>query len=150
MHMSLGKRLLESIRSGSLHVDWQCEDVSVDVEVEVSDRLSMLVRRIYVLGAKRDTTPLRLKKQAQAAIDRLTYLDTSLRLIEWDQISNMLQIRGRPDRAEGVPAQYFEIIVDRSPSILLHRRSGHETIPFHISKDCFVRIIDDLVRIVRS
>ena len=147
--MSLGEKLLGPIWAGSLHVHWQSEDVNVDVEVEVSDRLSMLVRRMYVLETKRDATPLRLKKQAQAAIGRLTYLDTSFRLIEWDQISNMLQIRGRPDRAEGVPPQYFEIIIDRSPSILLHRRSGQETIPFHISNDCFVRLIDDLVRIVR-
>jgi hypothetical protein len=89
--------------------------VNVDVEVEVSDRLSMLVRRICVLGTRRDPTPLLLKKQAQAAIDRLTYLDSRFRLIEWDQISNMVQLRGRPDRAAGVPPEYFEIIIDRSP-----------------------------------
>jgi hypothetical protein len=149
MHMSLGDKLLESIRAGSLHVNWQSEDVNVDVEVEVSDRLSMLIRRICVLGAQRDATPLMLKKQAQGAIDRLTYLDSSLRLIEWDQISNMVQVRGRPDRSPGAPPQYFEIIIDRSPSILLHRRCAHETTPFHVSTDCFVRLIDDLVQIVR-
>ena len=146
--MSLGQRLLEPIRSGCSHIDWECEDAEVIVDVEVSDRLAMLVRSIYVLGRKRDLTPLLLKKQAQAVIDRLIYLNTGLRLIEWDRISNQLQVRGRPDRADGTP-QYFEIIIDRSPSILLQRRSGRETIPFHISNDCFVRLIDDLVRIVR-
>lgn len=109
----------------------------------------MLMRRICVYGGKREATPLVLKKQAQAVIDRLTYLDSTLRLIEWDRISNIVQIRGRPDKTDGVPPQFFEIIIDRYPSILLHRRAANETIPFHISNDCFVRLIDDLVRIVR-
>ena len=104
--MSLGQRLLEPIRSGCSHIDWECEDAEVIVDVEVSDRLAMLVRSIYVLGRRRDLAPLLLKKQAQAVIDRLTYLDTSLRLIEWDQISNMVQMRWRPDPAEGT-RQYF-------------------------------------------
>ena len=94
-------------------------------------------------------TPFLLKKKAQALIDRCTYLDSSLRLIEWDQISNIAQIRGRPDTVEGMPPQYFEILVDRCPSILLHRRSANETIPFHISNECFVRLIDEMARIIR-
>ena len=147
--MPLGQQLLEAIRSGCLQIDQQCHDVNVIVDVEVSDRLAMLVRRIYVRGGKREATPLLLKKQAQAVIDRLTYLDSSLRLIEWNQESNIVQIRGRPDTAEGMPPQYFEIIVDRYPSILLHRRWANETIPFHISNECFVRLIDEMVRIVR-
>ena len=146
--MSLGQQLLEPIRSGSSHIDWECEDAEVIVDVEVSDRLAMLVRSICILGRKRDAAPSLLKKQAQAVIDRLTYLDTTLQLIEWDRISNMVQRRGRPDRADPMP-QYFEIIIDRSPSILLHRRCAQETIPFHISNDCFVRLVNDLVKIVR-
>ena len=98
--MSLGQQLLEPIRSGCSHIDWECEDAEVIVDIEVSDRLAMLVRSIYVLGRKRDAAPSLLKKQAQAVIDRLTYLDTSLQLIEWDRISNMVQMRGRPDRAD--------------------------------------------------
>ena len=147
--MSLGQQLLEPIRSGSSHIDWECEDAEVIVDIEVSDRLAMLVRSIYVLGRKRDPAPSLLKKQAQAVIDRLTYLDTTLQLIEWDRISNMVQMRGRPDRADPTLPQYFEIIIDRSPSISLHRRCAHETIPFHISNDCFVRLVNDLVKIVR-
>jgi hypothetical protein len=147
--MSLGQQLLEPIRSGSSHIDWECEDAEVIVDIEVSDRLAMLVRSIYVLGRKRDPEPSLLKKQAQAVIDRLTYLDTTLQLIEWDRISNMVQMRGRPERADSTLPQYFEIIIDRSPSILLHRRCAQETIPFHISNDCFVRLVDDLVKIVR-
>ena len=148
--MSLGQRLLEPIGSGSLHIDWECDEANIIVDVEVSDRLAMLLRSIYVLGGKRAARPFLLKKHAQALIDRLTWLDSSLRLIEWDQISNTAQIRGRPDTREGMPPEYFEIIVDHCPSILLHRRSGNETTPFHISNDCFVTLIDEMVRIVRS
>jgi hypothetical protein len=119
------------------------------VDVEVSDQLAMLVRRIYVSGGTREATTLLLKKQAQAVIDRLAYLDGGLQLIEWNQVSNIVQLRGRPDTAEGMAPQYFEIIVDRCPSILLHRRSGTGTIPFQISNERFARLIDDLVRIVR-
>ncbi len=147
--MSLGQRLLEPIQSGCTHIDWASEDVEVIVDVDLSDQLAMLMRSVYVVGSKSDVTPLLLKKQAQAVIDRLSYLDASLRLVEWDRISNMVQMRGRPDKADGALPQYFEIIIDRTPSILLHRRCAHEAIPFVISTECFVRLVDDLVQIVR-
>jgi hypothetical protein len=147
--MSLGQQLLEPIRSGCSHIDWECEDAEVIVDVEVSDRLAMLVWSIHVLGRKHDPTPSLLKRQVQTVIDRLTYLDTTLQLIEWDRISNTVQVRGRPDRADPKLPQYFEVIIDRSPSISLHHRCAHETIPFHISNDCFVRLVNDLVKLVR-
>jgi hypothetical protein len=147
--MRLGERLLEPIRSGCLHVDWQSDDVEIVVDVDVSDRLGMLARRVCVYGGKPEASPSALKKRAQAVIDRLTYLDERLRLIEWDHLSNMVQIRGRAEKtSEGQP-QFFEIILGHDPSILLHRRLGNETIPFHISNECFVRLIDELVSIVR-
>jgi hypothetical protein len=147
-HVSLGQRLLEPIRSGCSHIDWASEDAEAIVDIEVSDRLTMLMGSIYVLGNKPVTEPL-IMKQPQAVIDRLAYLGGSLRLIEWDQISQMIQMRGRPERADGKPPEYFEIIIDRTPSILLHRRCAQETIPFLVSIDRFVRLVDDLVRIVK-
>jgi hypothetical protein len=45
---------------------------------------------VYVLRGKRAATPFLMKKQVQALIDRLTYLDSSLRLAEWDQISHIV------------------------------------------------------------
>jgi hypothetical protein len=149
MMRMLGERLLEPIRSGCSHVDWQSDDAEIVVDVEVSDRLGMLARRVCVYGGKPEASPSALKKRAQAVIDRLTYLDSTLRLIEWDHLSNMAQIRGRQDKTGGVQPQFFEIILGNDPSILLHRRLGNESIPFYISNECFVRLIDELVSIVR-
>ena len=43
--MPLGEQLLEPIRSGCSHIDWQCDDdVNAIVDVEVSDQLAMLLR----------------------------------------------------------------------------------------------------------
>jgi hypothetical protein len=147
--MPLGEQLLEPIRSGCLHVDWQSNDAEIVVDVEVSDRLGMLLRRVCVYGGKPEATPSALKKRAEAVIDRLTFLDSTFRLIEWDHLSNMAQIRGRPDKTSGIQLQFFEIILGHDPSLLLHRRSANETIPFYISNECFVRLIDELVSIVR-
>jgi len=147
--MRLGERLLEPIRSGSLHVDWQSDDAEIIVDVDVSDRLGMLARRICVYGGKPEATPSALKKRAQAVIDRLAFLDSTLRLIELDHFSNMAQIRSRPDKSSGIAPQFFEIILGHDPSILLHRRSANDTIPFYISNECFVRLVDELVSIVR-
>jgi hypothetical protein len=147
--MQLGQQLLEPIRSGCSHIHWQSDDVEIVVDIEVSDRLGMLVQSISVYGSKSEVTPSVLKKQAREVIDSLSYLDSNLRLIEWDRVSNILQIRGRPDKTEGRPVQFFEIIIDRQLSILLHRRSANEIISFHLSNECFVRLIDELVRIVR-
>jgi hypothetical protein len=102
-----------------------------------------------VYGGKPDATSAAIKKRAQAVIDRLTFLDSTLKLIEWDHLSNMAQIRGRPDKTSGIQVEFFEIILGHDPSILLRRRSANETIPFYISNECFVRLIDELVRSLR-
>jgi len=146
--MRLGEQLLEPIRSGCSHIDWQSDDAEIVVDVEVSDRLGMLARRLCVYGGKPEAASSALKR-AQAVIDRLAFLDSTLRLIEWDRLSNMAQIRGRPDETSGIQIQFFEIILGHDPSLLIHRRSAQETIPFYISNECFVRLIDELVSIVR-
>jgi hypothetical protein len=150
IRMRLGEQLLEPIRSGCSHVDWQADDAEIVVDVEASDWLGMLAERICVYGGKPAATPAAIKKRAQAVIDRLTFLDSTLRLIEHDQISNKIQIRGRPDKRSGIQVQFFEIILGHDPAILLHRRSANETIPFYISNECFVRLIDELVSIVTT
>jgi hypothetical protein len=149
MSMRLGEQLLEPIRSGCSHVDWESDDAEIVVDVEASDRLGMLAQCICVYGGKPDATSAAIKKRAQAVIDRLTFLDSTLKLIEWDHLSNMAQIRGRPDKTSGIQVEFFEIILGHDPSILLRRRSANETIPFYISNECFVRLIDELVRSLR-
>jgi hypothetical protein len=132
-----------------LHIDWHSQDAEIAVDVEVADRLGMLARRVCVYAGKAEATPSGLKKRVQAVIDRLTFLDSTLKLIEWDRLSNMAQMRGRPDKTSGIQLQFFEIIFAHDPSLLLHRRLANETIPFYMSNECFVRLIDELVSIVR-
>jgi len=141
--------LLEPIRSGCLHVSWQSDDVEIVIDLEDSDRLGLLLRRICIYDDKLEGMRSILRKRAQVVIDRLTYLDNSFRLIECDEFSNVAQIRSRPDKADRTSPQFFEIILGHEPAILLHRRSGNDPIPFYVSTECFVRFVDDLVSIAR-
>ena len=61
--MRLGERLLEPIRSGSLHVDWQSDDAEIIVDIDVSDCLGMLARRICVYEGKPEATPPRSRNE---------------------------------------------------------------------------------------
>jgi hypothetical protein len=147
--MRLGERLLEPIRSGYLHISWQSDDLEIVIDVEDSDRLGLLLRRVCIYRGKLESTASTIKQRALVVIDRLTYLDNSLRLIEFDEVSNVAQIRSRPDKTDRTSPKFFEIILGHEPAILLYRRSGNDTIPFYVSTECFVRLIDDLVDIAR-
>ena len=148
--MVLEQQLLEHIRPGSSNIHRQFGDVKVAVELEASNQSGMLVRNIRLYGGTPEASPSVLKKRAEAVIDRLTRFNSNLRLMEWDRISNILRIRFRPEKADDGPVQFFEIIIDREPLITLHRLWADATIPFHVSSECFARLIDELVRIVHQ
>jgi hypothetical protein len=112
------------------------DDVKITTDIEASDQLGMLVRRIQAESAsKRD-----LRKQAAAIVEKITYLGTELKVIEVDGVSEAVQIRSKKPAEDG----YIEVVLRRGNYVSLERKGA----PLHISKRDFERLIQDLKEIL--
>jgi hypothetical protein len=111
------------------------DEVKVTTDIEATDLLGMLVRRIQLESARKGD----LRKQAQEVVDRITYLGGDLKVIEVDGVSNAVQIRSK--KAEN---GYVEVILRGGNFLSLERKPT----ALHISKGDFERLINELTEIV--
>ena len=112
------------------------DEVRVTVDVEATDQLGMLVKRIQLESPRKGN----LQKQAQAIVEKITYLGGDLKVIEVDGISNAVQIRSRKPADDG----FVEIILRDGNWLSLERKPS----ALHISKGDFERLIRDLKEIL--
>ena len=108
------------------------DEVKVTTDIEATDRLGMLVRRVQVESLRKGD----LRKQAAAVVEKITYLGTELKVIEVDGVSDAVQIRSKKPAEDG----YVEVILRRGNYLSLERKGS----PLHISKGDFERLIRDL------
>lgn len=108
------------------------DEVKVTTDIEATDQLGMLVRRVQLESPRKGD----LKKQAQAVVEKITYLGGELKVIEADGVSNAVQIRSRKPSEDG----YVEIILRDGNWLSLERKPA----ALHISKGDFERLIRDL------
>ena len=108
------------------------DEVKVTTDIEASDQLGMLVRRIQMDAPVKGD----LRKQAAAVVDRITYLGSELKVIEVDGVSEAVQIRSKKPAEDG----YVEVILRRGNSVSLEQKGA----PLHISKVNFEKLIRDL------
>ena len=73
------------------------DEVKVTAEIEASDQLGMLVRRVQVESPVRGD----LQEQAAAIVERIDYLGGELKVIEVDGVSKAVQIRSKKAAPDG-------------------------------------------------
>ena len=112
------------------------DEVKVTTDIEATDLLGMLVRRIQLESPRKGD----LRKQAQEVVDKISYLGGELRVIEVDGVSNAVQIRTKKPADNG----YVEVILRGGNFLSLERRPD----ALHISKGDFERLIQDLTKII--
>ena len=112
------------------------DDVRVTAEIEATDQLGMLVKRVQVETTDRGD----LRKQAAAIVHRIDYLGCELKVIEVDGVSNAVQIRSRKPAADG----FIEVVLSGGNYLSLERKGA----PLHISKNDYERLIRDLKEIL--
>ena len=112
------------------------DEVRVTTNIEAADLLGMLVRRIQIESPRKGD----LQKQAQAVVEKITYLGSELQVIEVDGVSNAVQIRSRKPAEDG----YVEIILRGGNFLSLERKPA----ALHISKGDFERLVRDLTEII--
>jgi hypothetical protein len=114
------------------------DEVKVTTDIEATDLLGMLVRRIQLESPRKGD----LRKQAQEVVDRITYLGGELKVIEVDGVSNAVQIRSKKPEANG----YVEIILRGGNFLSLERKPES----LHISKGDFERLVRELTEILSA
>ena len=108
------------------------DGVKVTTDIEATDLLGMLVRRIQLESVRKGN----LQKQAHAVVEKITYLGSELKVIEVDGVSNAVQIRSKKPAEDG----YVEVILRGGNFLSLERKPA----ALHISKGDFERLIRDL------
>jgi len=111
------------------------DEVKVTTDIEATDQLGMLVRRVQVESLRKGD----LRKQAAAVVEKITYLGTELKVIEVDGVSDAVQIRSKKPAEDG----YVEVILRRGNYLSLERKGS----PLHISKGDFEKLVKDLKQI---
>ena len=114
------------------------DGVKVTTDVEATDLLGMLVRRIQLESPRKGD----LRKQAQEVVEKITYLGSELKVIEIDGVSNAVQIRSKKPAENG----YVEVILRGGNFLSLERKPE----ALHISKGDFERLIRELTRIMNA
>jgi hypothetical protein len=111
------------------------DEVKVTADIEASDQLGMLVRRVQV------ESPIQgdLREQAAAIVGKIDYLGCELKVIEVDGVSKAVQIRSKKAASDG----FIEVILRGGHFVSLERKGA----PLHISKTDFDRLIQDLKEI---
>jgi len=111
------------------------DEVKVTTDIEASDQLGMLVRRVQVESPVRGD----LQKQASALVEKIDYLGCELKVIEVDGVSKAVQIRSK----KAAPDGFIEVVL-RGGNYASVERKGT---PLHISKSDFDRLVRDLKEI---
>jgi hypothetical protein len=111
------------------------DEVKVTTDIEATDQLGMLVRRVQVESLRKGD----LRKQAAAVVEKITYLGAELKVIEVDGVSDAVQIRSKKPAEDG----YVEVILRRGNYLSLERKGA----ALHISKGDFDKLVKDLKEI---
>ena len=114
------------------------DGVKITTDIEATDLLGMLVRRIQLESPRKGD----LRKQAQEVVDKITYLGSELKVIEVDGVSNAVQIRSKKPAENG----YVEVILRRGTFLSLERKPE----ALHISKGDFERLTKELTEIMNA
>ena len=117
----------------------EIEGIKVTVDLEASDTLAVLLKSIRAEGAVKQ--PGRLRDQARAIVDGVTYLDGELALIEVDGVSNAVQIRSKKAQP-----RFVEVILRDGNLITVDCKGG----TVHVSQENLQKLTDTLVSLVRN
>jgi hypothetical protein len=112
------------------------DEPRVIAEIEATDQLGMLVRRVRLEAAHSGD----LRKQAAAIVEKIDYLGSELKVVEVDGVSHAVQIRSRKPAADG----FIEIVLRGGNYLSLEKKGS----PLHISKGDYERLLRDLKAIL--
>src|SRR5436309_3367181 len=90
------------------------DDVKISTDIEATDQLGMLVRRIQVESPRKGD----LRKQAAAIVEKVNYLGWELKVVEVDGVSDAVQIRSKKPAEDG----FVEVVLRHGNHLSLERK----------------------------
>jgi hypothetical protein len=154
--MSLTTRINEQLQKATadqaLAVAASEEKLRMEVKLADYGRLGCLFERIHIEH----------EQEGQLAIDpvqlveRITYLEERLEIIETEGEEGMTILRSTPPRAEGEVLSFFEMVLDQSKTLSLVRykydpKTEERTpMPAALTRDTLERLIGDLIDLARG
>lgn len=131
-------------------------DTLAKVSVQAIDKFSFAILQIELAQQNfsfAGSIPALVQKQAQSIEARIQYLQESLRCIELDRKAHIAQLRSAAPVRNGKARQYFEILLEEGKRLTIRRWEKHdgvaerEAVPFLLTEDLFVRLVNDLAGI---
>ena len=117
------------------------DGIRVKAEIEAEDTLALRLKSLHVEGRPpQNAVRQALERQTRAILDRVTYLDGELAVIEVDGISNAVQIRTK----KPLEGRFVEIVLRGGNTITLQARGG----ALHMSRENYAKLVDTLREVV--
>ncbi|MCK6625178.1 MAG: hypothetical protein L6R45_08375 [Anaerolineae bacterium] len=100
----------------------EAQGPSASITLEAYDRYSVALRQLEVSHEQstlpEDSDPVAyLRRCAERAVQRLTYLEEPLILLELDPAEKLAQLRSDPPRQEGEKLTYWEVFIRATPHL---------------------------------
>jgi hypothetical protein len=135
------------------------DNYQIGINVIDFDKFTLLIQRIEFQSTKTQAsaslTADQLKGLADNLVKRLTYLMEHFQFVELDATHLKLQLRSRvPEQGENYLA-FYEILLDAYGKFTLLRYKhdknieSRSTVPFHMTKEVFTRLVTDVAEIIR-
>src|SRR5262245_42610235 len=110
------------------------DDLNVKIDLEAEDTLAVRLRTLSVEGPRREIAVREtLQHQTSAILDKVTYLEGGLALIEVDGVSEAVLIRSQ----KPVEGRFVQIVLRNGNSIHLESRGG----AIHLSRENYERLV---------
>lgn len=140
---------------GAQEIQGTANGREVTADVVESGPIGMRVRELTVARQDDSATADVVESSRQTAeqlVDRITYLEEPLALLEFDPDRDVAQIRSTPPENLNGHPEYYELEVAPDRQTLARFRGGsgpREQIPFDVTRHSLRRLVQDMTAAVR-
>ncbi len=134
------------------------DQIKVQINLSDFDKFSFVIDRIEICGLdghRQTITADKLKQRGELIVSKLTYLLEAIQPVELDAHNLKLLLRSRSPENNQTTISYFEMLMEATGRVSLQRYrydKGEETrtpVPFHLTKDVLIKLINDIVDVIR-
>ena len=115
------------------------------------DKFSFVLERVELSQPGQQRLSIdKLQHQAEALINKITYLLEPFRLVELDAANLKIQLRSKHPEKQGSKISFYEILLVATPAqtFVRYQYDNHDQVrkpqPFHVTNEILVKLINDM------
>ena len=131
---------------------WNSQDVRVEADFTVVDRLSCSIRELRLHADRLENVAFdKIQEWADEICRRVTYLLENMGPLERDEAQKKVLVRSTPPGKQDGDTVFYEAILHAPSGVTLQRfrskagQSGREQIDMHCTHEVLIKLIQDLV-----